>query len=132
MNAIIDMTLTAVWPLLSLRRTYQTPDNSVSKAFEVTSSSDGFVVIRTEGGSTININRAAFGAALRYLLENGHEAGNPCEIRSNQIATEAGPLCTATRSVNNGTRVINYIAPMLERVGIVATQGTRPNLVWLA
>jgi hypothetical protein len=132
MNAIIDMTLATLWPLLSQRGTYQTPDNSVFKEFDVMSSNDGFVVIRTEGGSTINITRAAFGAGIRYLLENRHGAKNPCEIRSNQNANEAGPLCMATRSVNNGTRVINYIAPMLERAGIVATQGTRPNLIWLA
>jgi hypothetical protein len=132
MEAIINTTLRAVWPQLSARRSYQTPDNSVSKAFDVTNSTEDFIAIRTDGGSTLNIYRPAFGAALRYLLENRHVAGNPCEIRSNQIANEAGPLCIATRSVNNGTRVINYIAPLLENVGIVATQGTRPNLIWLA
>jgi hypothetical protein len=102
------------------------------RAFHIRSITTNEVQITTEAGSPLTIQRAAFLEAIRYLVLHGHDRTNPCEIRSNQHAENAGPLCIVTRSVNSNTRVINYIVPILTAVGILDLSGARPNTTWLA
>ena len=132
MEDLINKALGAVWPIICEPRQLLTPDETVGKSFSVVSANQSSVHIVTEGGSPIQIQREAFLAALRYLAVHQHNQDNPCEIRSNQLAGDAGELCQATRAVNSGTRVINYIVPMLATTGLVAFRGSKPNAVWLA
>jgi len=132
MEALIITALDAVWSQICEPRKLSTPDASTGRSFSVVNSDQSYVSISTEGGSAMHIQREAFLAALRYLASHQHNQNNPCEIRSNQIAKEAGPLCQATRAVNSGTRVINYIIPMLAVTGLVEVRSCRPNAVWLA
>ena len=131
MEALIITALDAVWSQICEPRKLSTPDASTGRSFSVVNSDQSSVSISTEGGSAMRIQREAFLAALRYLASHQHNQNNPCEIRSNQLAEEAGPLCQATRAVNSGTRVINYIIPMLAITGLVEVRSSRPNAVWL-
>lgn len=131
MDISIETSLNAVWSKICEPRRLNTPDESAKKYFSVVSSNQHSVEIATEGGSPLRIQREAFLVALRYLTANQHNQDNPCEIRSNLLAKEAGPLCLATRAVNNGTMVITYIVPMLATTGLVDFRSSRPNAVWL-
>lgn len=132
MDVLINTALSAVWSHIGAQRELRTPDALAGKSFSVVESSQASIKILTEKGSPLLIQREAFFQALRYLLANQHIPDNPCEIRSNQIAESAGPLCRVTREVNSGTRVINYIVPLLAATGLVAVRSSQPNAVWLA
>jgi hypothetical protein len=132
MKFLINTALSAVWPQICELRKLSTPDAAVGKSFTVVSFDQSSVDITTEGGSPLRIQREAFLEPLLYLVEHQHGQDSPCEIRSNQLDKEAGPLCRATRAVNSGTRVINYIVPMLATTNLVAFRNSRPNAVWLS
>lgn len=132
MDALLNTSLRHVWSRIESLTGLETPDDAVGRGFTITSVSQDAVGITTEAGSPITIQRAAFLEALRYLAAHGHDTANPCEIRSNQLAQESGPLCAATRAVNGNTRVINYIVPILVAVGLLGVSGIRPNTTWLA
>ena len=131
MESLARAAVSGVWIQASQRQALSTPDKHVSRQFQVVVADGTRITIQTEGGSPIAITREAFVAAVQYLAEHGHDVRNPCEIRSNQLAESAGPLCAVTREQNGGTRVINYIAPILASVGLVAIDSDRPNSVWL-
>lgn len=132
MEVLINFALSTVWSQICEPRKLNTPDSSAGSSFSVVSSDQSSVSIITKGGSPMRIQRKAFFEALRYLVMHQHNKTSPCEIRSNQRAEEAGPLCQATRAANSGTRVINYIVPMLATTGLVSVRSSRPNAVWLA
>jgi hypothetical protein len=132
MDVLIKTALNAVWPQICKSQNLYTPDASAGKSFAVVSSDQDSISITTEGGFPLRIQREAFFTALLYLVTHHHSQDSPCEIRSNQLAENAGPLCRATREVNSGTRVINYIAPILVTTGLVVIRSSRPNAVWLA
>lgn len=132
MEVLLNTALSAVWPRICEHRELRTPDASAGKSFTVTRFDQTSVNITTERGSSLRIQRASFLAALRYLAQHQHGEGSPCEIRSNQLPGEAGPLCQATRAANSGTRVINYIVPILATTNLVAFRSSQPNAVWLA
>lgn len=131
MDALLNTSLLYVWEGIEPLTGLKTPDNAVGRGFTITNVSQNAVSIETEAGSPITIQRTAFLEALRYLAAHGHDTANPCEIRSNQLAQESGPLCAATRAANGNTRVINYIVPILVAVGLLGVSGTRPNTTWL-
>ncbi|WP_143129089.1 hypothetical protein [Variovorax sp. PDC80] len=131
MNALLNAALSHIWPRIQSLSDMKTPDDSLGRDFTIDDVGHDAVRIATAAGSLITIQRAAFMAALRYLVENGHGASSPCEIRSNQVAEESGPLCLIARAANSNTRVINYIVPILARLGILGVGGTRPNTTWL-
>lgn len=131
MDGLLNAAIDHVWPQIANLRGLTTPDAAVGRPFFIRSVTSTEVQITTEAGSPLTIQRAAFLAAIRYLVVNGHDSTNPCDIRSNQHAENSGPLCTATRRVNSNTRVINYIVPILTAVGILGFIGTRPNKTWL-
>jgi hypothetical protein len=131
LDNIISSAIDSIWARAAEPRQLLTPDDSVAKSFGVTASSGSTITITTEGGSNLVLERAAFHATLRYLIQNRHGEGNPCEIRSNDVYERAGPLCQTSRDANSRTRVINYIAPILADVGFITINGSRPNSVWL-
>jgi hypothetical protein len=131
MNALLDTAIDHIWGQIATLRDLVTPDNAVGRTYTITGVNPGAVIIETEAGSPLTIQRAAFIETLRYLVENRHVASHPCEIRSNQLSEQSGPLCRATRAVNGNTRVINYIVPILTAVGILECSGKRPNSTWL-
>lgn len=131
MKAVIRSAILHIWPSIGPLTDLVTPDDEAGRRFTIENRSEDLVIIRTEQGSSIKVNRAAFEEALLYLVENKHGNSNPCEIRSSQIFDKAGPLCRATRALNGGTRVISYIVPVLVSVGLLGVSGTRPNTVWL-
>lgn len=132
MEALIKTALNSVWTQICEPRELRTPDSSTGKSFSVVSSDQSSVRILTNRSSQICIQREAFLVALLYLVTHQHNQHTPCEIRTNQLAKDAGPLCKATRAVNSGTRVIGYIVPMLATTGLVSVRSSRPNAVWLA
>ena len=131
MKSVINSAILHIWPSIAALTGLKTPDDEVGRSFAIANHSENFVVICTEEGSKIKINREAFAEALLYLIEYKHGSSNPCEIRSSQILDKAGPLCKATRTLNGGTRVISYIVPILVSVGFLGVSGVRPNAVWL-
>lgn len=132
MDALLNMVVDHFWPQIGKLTGLKTPDDVAGKYFTIKKISQNTVEIATEAGSSITIRREAMLEALRYLINHNHNVSNSCEIHSNQIAEQSGPLCRATRGVNSNTRVINYIVPILAAVGILAVSGTRPNSTWLA
>lgn len=131
MDNIISAAIDSIWLRAAEPRQLSTPDDSASRSFDVTASSQSTITITTEGGSNLVLERAAFHSTLRYLILNLHNEENPCEIRSNDVYDLAGALCRASRDANGRTRVINYIAPILADVGFITINGNRPNSVWL-
>ena len=132
MNALLNAALSSIWGRIINLTNLRTPDNAVGRNYTIRSVTQDFVEIQTEDGSTLRIQRAAFIETMRYLIANQHTENNTCEIRSNQDREQAGPLCRAARDVNGGTRVINYIVPILAAFEILRVDGNRPNTTWLA
>jgi hypothetical protein len=131
MHALAQAAVAGIWHQASQVRTLFTPDHALGRAFRITRASEADVTIETTGGSTIVVTREAIVAVVAYLAGHGHTINNPCEIRSHQHTNEAGALCVVARDQNHGTRVINYIVPILASVGLVAVNSGRPNTVWL-
>jgi len=131
MNALAQAAISGIWEQATQPQELSTPDNLAGRLFHVISANETSITIETQGGSPITITRDAFIATVSHLARNGHGMTNPCEIRSHQHVVEAGPLCRAAREHNHGTRVINYIVPILESVGLVSVSRDRPNRVWL-
>lgn len=131
MNALLNAAIDHIWGQIARLKHLVTPDNAVGRTYTIIDVNPNAVVIKTEAGSQLTIQRAAFIETLRYLIENRHVATCPCEIRSNQLAEQSGPLCAATRAANGNTRVINYIVPILTAVEILECSGSRPNTTWL-
>lgn len=131
MDALINTLLDSVWEDASVLGVLATPDDILRRSFTVATSTAEAITIITEGGTSIAISRRAIHATIRYLLANVHTEENPCEIGSSNQDGTAGPLCRAAREENGGTRVINYIAPLLVRVGLAAIESVRPNRIWL-
>ena len=132
MERLLNAAIDHVWSHISTLDGLTTPDTSVGRSFQIQDVTPDEIHIATEAGSPLTLKRAAFLEAIRYLVTNGHDSRHPCEIRSNQLAENSGPLCTTTRRVNNNTRVINYVVPILAAVGILGISGSRPNTTWLA
>lgn len=131
MYALLNAAIEHIWSQIAGLDGLTTPDDRAARAFTITAVSQGAVEIATEAGSPLAIRRAAFVETLHYLVANHHVDSNPCEIRSSQLSELSGPLCAATRAVNGNTRVINYIVPILEAVGILGSSGVRRNTTWL-
>lgn len=132
MNALLNTAFDHAWGQIATLNGLETPDDAVGRSFTITTVNPDSVKIATAADSPLTIQRAAFIETLRYLDTHQHNESNPCEIRSNQVAADAGPLCRAARAANNNTRVINYIVPILVAVGLLGLSGKRPNSTWLA
>lgn len=131
MRNIASKALAQVWSDIHEGMEFKTPDDRAGKLFSVQSVDEDSILVLTEKGMTeVRLGRAAFLEAIYYLLKHNHDEYSPCEIRSNNDSAKAGPLCLATRNVNNNVRVINYIAPILAGVGLLEVDGKQPNTVW--
>ncbi len=102
------------------------------------------VTLIVGAGTNLVVTWAALFRALTYLLENGHNAANPCTIGANVVPSTASDFCRATRSklsiwvsggpVTYGPMISPYVVGLLKALGLVAIgQGTPPGplQVWL-
>jgi hypothetical protein len=129
-NACIER-IQNVFQNLTIEQEYRTPDAQFRRPFIISAIDHNSVTIMPQSNG-LNITRAAFEAALHYLVEFNHTVDNTCEIRSNNRRDDAGPLCIATRGQNHNVRCINYILPILAHNNLVDINGEqRPNTTWL-
>lgn len=128
MRRVAELVVESVWSKIDPEGNYKTP--SGGSDFSIASISEGFVIIQSTK-SQVKLPRQSFVDSLCYLLEHNHIESNPCEIRSNNDSTKAGPLCLAARRENSNTRCITYILPILEHEGVVGISGTGLNSTWL-
>ena len=117
-----------VWSHLVKGGRLKSPDNLIGADFEISNVHTERIEILPQG---IRIERKAFESTIHYLRTHDHYSTSPCEIRSNNDRNLSGPLCLASRNQNRDTRCVNYILPILESLGIVKTDGNRPNKTWL-
>jgi hypothetical protein len=88
-----------------------------------------FHVGHTQAPITVPI--VAFEDVLNYLQTHAHNMHSPCQIRSNNNSRLAGPLCLIARQHTNNVRCINYVLPLLAKLGWVDIDSRVPNTVWL-
>lgn len=131
MRAIINSAIQQKWNISS-GTVLSTP--SARSTFTVQESAVQAMHISTEGGTPMTIRRDAIEATLHYLVEHAHSSNNPCEIRSNKIYADAGPLCRVARDANQpggSTMVITYVLPILRAMELVEMDEKMPNTVWV-
>ena len=128
MCTLCEETVTTIWQNLANRQTFRTPDSTKGKGFRITDLGNNSIYITPQ---KIEISRESFEKTIHYLKTNKHYANNPCEIRSNNDSSIAGPLCRSSREFNHNVRCINYILPILKAHGIVEINGNSPNKAWL-
>lgn len=132
MRAIANAAVQQQWNTIPNGTVLSTP--SEGSSFTLEAVTDGAFHIRTLGETPMAIRREAIEAALSYLIEHGHSASNPCEIRSNKVYAEAGPLCRAAREANQpgsgGTMIITYALPILKKMGLVQISDQIPTTAW--
>lgn len=133
MRAIVNAAIQQQWNTIPTGTSLGTPTEKSSFTFNEVTNDEAHIT--TSGGTPITINRAAFEAALLYLVEHGHSANDRCEIRSNKVYQEAGPLCRVTREANQpgseGRMVITYVLPILKAMGLVEiSHESLPSTTW--
>ncbi|MBH8613793.1 hypothetical protein I4N56_024995 [Pseudomonas mohnii] len=124
-------TISSLWPMMGTLGALRTP--SRRSTFDIDSVTPERVKVLA-GQSGIVIPKAAFEAVVEYLHDNGHHAGNPCTIESDNDHDKAGPLCKIARRLpagGYGPRTITYLLPILEQLGVVGIRPSRPTAVWL-
>jgi len=125
-NNQIDVSLNS----LQVGSLFNTPDNTLSVPFSIAAITANEIHITLGSGNPLTISRLAFIATNDFLQNNGHNINNPVRISSSNGENVSGPLCSATKAVNGGTRCINYIVPILTQIGAVEYSGNRPNTCW--
>lgn len=132
MRAIANAAIQQTWNTVPNGTSLDTPSDRSSFSLEMFT--DDVVRIRTSRGTPMEIRREAFETSLHYLMENGHSRSHPCEIRSNMVYAESGPLCRVARDANQpasgGTMVITYVLPILKEMGLVEISEQIPNTTW--
>jgi hypothetical protein len=123
--------ISAIWPeMAKVGEKYTTPDEQRGSEFIVLASDNHTISIKTSGESVISIRRDSFISTLSFLLKGGHVSQErACVIGAN--IGEPGSLDQSTRVYSGGTMVISYIVPILEKTGVVASNGKRPNKAWI-
>ncbi len=133
MRAIVNAAIQQQWNTIPTGTSLGTPTEKSSFTFNEVTNDEAHIT--TSGGTPMTIRRAAFEAALLYLVEHGHSANKLCEIRSNNVYELAGPLCRAARDANQprsgGTMVITYVLPILKAMGLVEiSHQSLPSTTW--
>lgn len=133
-QSVATQTVASLWSQLHAVGPLGTPARNT--AFEVGEVSGERVVVHTgkSAKTKVVIPRRAFEAALGYLIDHEHHAGNPCEIAAADAPEKAGSLCQASRllpSGKYGVRNITYVLPILQRLGVVDINPKKPSSVWL-
>lgn len=126
-QAIVD----SRWQALSPGMFDYTPDENRGSTFSVETVDDGGLVVLANMNTPVRIERAAFVAAVQVLLDSAATERMPIRVGSSNEADNSLDLCMGTKAVCNGVRVINYIVPLLLRMGVVGVGHQRPNTVWL-
>ena len=134
MSILAKNRVNQVWSQITQPRTLCTP--SRKKPFSVVKSTPNDITIEvgSQGESRLVITRDQFESTIDYLNQNGHGLGMPCRLDSSNSPDKAGPLCLACRTKSAsgyGPRVITYILPILESVGVVGIDGKAPASTWL-
>ncbi len=106
---------------------YKTPDNNSGSQYTIIENNQQILKIETKNGSILSIPWNKFQKVIDVLIQHGF--GNFVEIGSNNQATERSSLSLEVEP--RGTRHINYILPILEKIGFVEIDGNRPNKVKL-
>lgn len=125
-----EQRIDSVWNFIQEGMFDFTPDETRAKTFMVERVSPNHVVVLANMNSSISIPRSAFISALQVLIDNNATQANPLRIGSSNNEENSLELCLSTKAQCNGTRVINYIAPILLRMGIVGIGHDRPNTIW--
>ncbi len=123
-----EETIADVWSKLQVGQTFKTPDLYRGVDFHISKKDSNKLKISPQ---EVSINKAAFVAAVHYLRANDHDMDSPCEIRSSNSRSTAGPLCIATRDQINNVRCVTYILPILQKSVVVGVNPVRPNSTWL-
>lgn len=109
-----------------------TPDESRASTFIVEAIDGTGLTILANMNAPIRIGRDAFIEVISILLQSGATTeANSLRIGSSNNASNSLGLCLDTKALCGGTRVINYIVPLLSRMGLVRIGHQRPNTVWL-
>lgn len=108
-----------------------TPDEIRASTFSVEVVNQNEVVVLANMNSRITIPLAAFVSAVQVLIENNATEANPLRIGSSNSDDNSLELCLDAKTHSGGTRVINYIASLLLRMGIVNIDHNRPNRIWI-
>lgn len=121
-------TTDAVWRSITVGQRYRTPDLYKGKDFSIEQKGHERLKISPQA---VSVSKSAIEATIHYLRSHQHDMDSPCEIRSSNDKTTAGPLCCIAREENDGVRCINYILPILQKNAIAGINPVRPNSTWL-
>jgi len=102
----------------------QTPDAKTGKPFTVEGVDPEAVVIRTARGGRIKISLFTFDAAVKYLGDLGCRGDRWLEARDETFQA-------LLNMENDRVRAASYILSILERVGMIEIDHSRPNRVRL-
>lgn len=119
--SIAKTAINGIWNHIASKCQGEVATPSDKSSFTVTEVRQDKIVISFESDNSLSVDREYVEGALRYLLANGHHAGNPCEIRSNKNYDDAGPLCRAARKTGPSQMNITYVLPILKEMGLVGT-----------
>lgn len=139
---LAESVINSIWPQLGSipEGVLRTPDNINGVHFIIRDVNAGAIAILTgtqnrqtaPDKAPVNITKAAFIAALDYLISHNHvDSTKRCEINARNSPDNAGDLCRASRAQNHNVRCINYILPILQYVSLVEIDGNRLNTTWL-
>lgn len=134
MNQQAVKTVASLWPQMSGIGPLGTPSRNTPFVLGQVSHDCVNVLTGKSGKTRVMIPRRAFEAALGYLLQHRHHAGNPCVIAAADAPEKAGPLCQASRQLPSGkygVRNITYVLPILQALGVVQINPQSPSSVWL-
>ncbi|MCY1291941.1 hypothetical protein D9M70_411480 [compost metagenome] len=125
-------TLTTQFTALALDTPFHTPDQRRSRRFTLHEFNADALTIQTQRGADVRVPIEAFVRTLIHLHEISASEASPCWVGSSNRDPLVGGLCAVARGANGRTRVINYVLPILERLGWVLVDGRRwPNTAWL-
>ena len=108
-----------------------TPDEVRASTFTVERIDQNEVTVLANLNSPISIPKSTFVYVVQVLQDRNSKERNPLRIGSSNDNVNSLELCLGAKAHCNGTRAINYIVPLLQRMGIVGIGHARPNTVWL-
>ena len=128
MCQICENRVNGVWESLKVGQSFRTPDLYKGANFSIKEKFSNKIKISPQN---VSISKKSFSSTIHFLLENKHSFNNPCEVRSSNDRSSAGPLCIVSRDQNSNVRCINYILPILQENRLVGIDQGRPNKTWL-
>lgn len=134
MNQQAVQAVASLWSRMSGIGPLGTPSRNTPFVLGKVSHDSVSVFTGKSGKTRLLIPRRAFEAALGYLIQHQHHAGNPCVIAAADAPEKAGPLCQASRQLPSGkfgVRNITYVLPILQALGVVKINPQLPSSVWL-